>query len=155
MILSLGTWTLLRVSKELWKIYKDKHHHHTEDCAHCGEELKKIPPKKMDLKQALIVATAIGIKPCAGELILLVYCLTTGMLGWGILGVVTMGLGMALVLCGFGIAAILMRRAVLSGFSSFKKGLTIMHYLLRIGGGLGFVGFGWIMLNHDWLRLAH
>lgn len=74
------------------------HHEHGPDCG-CGHNHMPSPASlqgEWSWKKALPVALSVGIRPCTGALLLLVFSLTQGMLWAGIIGTFAMSLGTAL-----------------------------------------------------------
>ncbi|AHG19149.1 nickel transporter [Chania multitudinisentens RB-25] len=71
-------------------------HHHDENC-HCGH---KHLPNANELtggwRNALWVITAIGIRPCSGAILILVFANAIGMFTWGVIAAMSMALGTAL-----------------------------------------------------------
>lgn len=74
------------------------HHHHGEDCS-CGHSHMPDPKQLQGAwswKSALPIALSVGIRPCTGALLLLIFALSQGMIWAGILGTFAMALGTAI-----------------------------------------------------------
>lgn len=79
----------------------DHHHHghtHSSDCG-CGHSHMPAPKDLQGAwswKKALPLAISVGIRPCSGALLLLIFALSQGILWAGILGTFAMALGTAI-----------------------------------------------------------
>ncbi len=107
----IGAYLLWRQIVGLWgsrasssnartHIPHDEHHHHAhgENCA-CGHSHMPAPKDLQgpwSWKKALPIALSVGIRPCTGALLLLVFALSQGMFWAGILGTFAMALGTAI-----------------------------------------------------------
>jgi nickel/cobalt transporter (NicO) family protein len=74
------------------------HHVHGPDCG-CGHSHMPAPEQLQGAwswRQALPVALSVGIRPCSGAILLLIFALSQGMLWAGIVGTFAMALGTAI-----------------------------------------------------------
>ncbi|HYE00958.1 MAG TPA: ABC transporter [Alphaproteobacteria bacterium] len=89
-------------------------HSHAHDRAHGGAG---------DWRGLFGMALAVGIRPCTGGLLVLLFCLANGIFLVGVAANLAMGLGVAISLCLIGFAGIGARRAVLH-FAGERHGHT-------------------------------
>ncbi|KRA50167.1 DUF1007 family protein [Devosia sp. Root635] len=94
----------------------DEHHHHEHDH---GDHLHVVTPQAAggSLREQLSVVLAVGLRPCSGALVVLVFALSQGLLPAGIAAVFLMGAGTAITV------------AVLATIAVTAKGLA-----RRVGG---------------------
>lgn len=88
------------------------HHHHDHD--HDEDMHHAVPATATggDWREQLSVVLAVGLRPCSGALVVLVFALSQGLLLAGMAAVLLMGLGTALTV------------AVLASLAVFAKGMT-------------------------------
>jgi nickel/cobalt transporter (NicO) family protein len=78
--------------------HADHHHQHGPDCG-CGHSHMAAPQDlqgEWSWKKALPLALSIGIRPCSGAILLLIFALSQGMWWAGVLGTFAMALGTAI-----------------------------------------------------------
>ena len=156
LIVLLGLWLLLR------RFLGHGHHHHDHhshdhaghdhehdhehhDHGHDDHHHVVLPTKGRNLREALGMVLAVGLRPCSGALIVLVFSLSQGVLLAGIASVLLMGLGTALtvsVLASLAVGAKALALKVGSGSES--AGRVVAG--IEIFGALLLIGFGAIML---------
>jgi nickel/cobalt exporter len=107
MVAVLGGWLVLR------KIFgwghhhhgNEHHHHHHEGCEHHhhhdhddGHMHHAIAPSALggSWREKLGVVLAVGLRPCSGALVVMVFSLSQGMVAAGVVSVLLMGLGTAI-----------------------------------------------------------
>ncbi len=76
----------------------DTHHNHGPDCS-CGHAHMPTPAQlqgQWSWRKALPLALSIGVRPCSGALLLLIFALNQGLLWAGVLGTFAMALGTAI-----------------------------------------------------------
>lgn len=91
--------------------HHDHEHHHHDHADHMHHAVPATATGG-DWREQLGVVLAVGLRPCSGALVVLVFALSQGLLLAGIASVVLMGLGTALTV------------AVLASLAVFAKGLT-------------------------------
>ena len=81
----------------LWRFGTGSSHHHHDAACGCGH---KHQPDAEDLtggwRNAAWVIAGIGIRPCSGALMILVFANAVGMFSWGVAAVMAMSLGTAI-----------------------------------------------------------
>jgi nickel/cobalt exporter len=100
---------------------RDGHHHHDRpDHVHdatCGH----VSPVEA-WREGGLLSVAVGMIPCSGAVLILVYCLANGLLLSGVLMAAAIALGMAITLSVIGIAAIFGRQRALATAAARGRG---------------------------------
>jgi len=99
-----------------------------------------------DRKGILPLALAVGMVPCPGVVIIMLFSLSLNLLAIGLMMSFTMALGMATTISLAGILSILGQEGLLRGFSRKEKAQNIIQKGLTILGSLLIVCFGGILL---------
>lgn len=132
------------------------HHHHNHShgdgaCAECGH-VHLPDPKLVDeswsLKKAAAIIFAIGIRPCSGALIVLVFALAQGLFWAGIASTFAMSLGTAITVSALAVLAVGSKKLALN----FAGGNAI--WVDRIYLGLAFFGGSAILILGTMLFIA-
>lgn len=131
LIALLGAWLATR--KLIGRGHShDHHHHHHDHGEHCDHHVVRPEQASGDWRAALGVIVSVGLRPCSGALVVMVFALTQDLLAAGIFATLLMGLGTAITV------------AVLASLAVGAKGLAV-----RLGGdGATAVSILW------WLELA-
>ena len=108
-----------------------------EDCDHCGHQ--HLPgPEQLESgwswKRALALSFAVGVRPCSGAILVLVFALTQGLFWAGVFATFAMALGTAITVSALAVVAVVSRdwAAGLAG----GKGLWMdrVYTLVSLGG---------------------
>ncbi len=109
LVILLGLWLIAR---KLFG-FGHSHHHHAHnhdhhDHAHHDDHVHMVTPKQMrgGWREVLGVVLAVGLRPCSGALVVLVFALSQGVLAAGIAAVFIMALGTALTVSALAIVAV-------------------------------------------------
>ncbi len=129
----------------------DGEHHHADDDAHPdhGENHVHVVTADQvrgDWREQLGVVVSVGLRPCSGALVVLVFALSQGLLAAGIAAVFLMGLGTAItvgVLATLAVSAKGLARQMLGTDGTIASGLVWWAELL---GALCVFGFGLLLL---------
>jgi ABC-type nickel/cobalt efflux system permease component RcnA len=99
------------------KGHSHDHHHHDENCG-CGHDHAPSPDMadqaRGSLKAAAAAIFSVGLRPCTGALIVLVFALAQGLFWAGVLSALAMGVGTAITVSALMFLAVGTRRATLS-----------------------------------------
>lgn len=149
LIVVLGAWLLLR------KLMGGGHHHDSpghEGHGHDGHAEADhahhhvvVPSEAGNLREAIGLVLAVGLRPCSGALVVLVFALSQGVLIAGIAAVFLMGLGTALtvsLLASLAVGAKALAMRIGSGGDRAERVVSAMEVL----GALLLLGFGLLML---------
>lgn len=93
-------------------------------------------------KSIIPFAIAVGIIPCTGAVIVLLFSISMGMLGIGIISTLCMALGMATTISLVGVSTILAKKGVTRFFINRTKVSSILQTALSIIGALLIILFG-------------
>ncbi|MEC9346421.1 MAG: nickel/cobalt transporter [Pseudomonadota bacterium] len=155
LIAVLGAWML-------WRVWRgggghDHGHHHDHDGHHHDghdhhhghahmpgpEGLGRAP---LTLRRALPVIAAVGIRPCGGALIVLVFALANGLWLAGAGAVLAMSLGTAATVSVLAVLTLVSRQAALRLASRQSHWPARLETGLRIAGGAALLLFGVVFL---------
>lgn len=116
--------------------HHDGHQHHGDDCGHAHMPTAKDAARVHDLKSALGVIASVGIRPCSGAVIVLVFARVAGLPWAGIAAVAAMSAGTALAVSMLAAFAVTARNLVsrLSWMEGARAGLAAD--LAALAGGL-------------------
>jgi nickel/cobalt exporter len=106
-----------------------------------------------DGKKLTAIILSSGLVPCPGTALILIFCLSQGLPGLGVLAALAMSLGMAVVTVSVSLAAILGKQGLLAVLARGSDGSGVgkrLHQGLEIGGALLIILFGLFMLS-PWL----
>lgn len=125
------------------------HHHHGPDCG-CGHA--HVPPPAsvsgpLDLRKAWTTILAVGLRPCTGALIVLVFALSQGLYAAGIAATVAMALGTGLTVAALTLLAVSARGLALRLTGGRSGTAAVMHQTVEGFGALLVLGFGLLMLG--------
>ncbi|WP_162914707.1 nickel/cobalt transporter [Desertibaculum subflavum] len=95
------------------------------------------------------VALAVGIRPCTGAIVLLLFCLTQGLFVAGMLGTLAMSAGTAITVGLLAVAAVYARGAA-SAIAGDGKAAALLHRGLAVGGWLTVALFGAALFLAAW-----
>jgi ABC-type nickel/cobalt efflux system permease component RcnA len=92
------------------------------------------------------LAAAVGIVPCPGVVIIMLFALSFNLLAIGVMMSFLMALGMAVSISVAGLLSILGQESLLKGFSGKGKAQRLIQNGLKILGSLLMIGFGCVLL---------
>ncbi|MBU1173892.1 MAG: hypothetical protein KKH72_00705, partial [Alphaproteobacteria bacterium] len=142
LIVALGLWLLLR------RLFgRNRHHHHQHEHGHDRHNHHHFvaPEHGQGRAEALGMVLAVGLRPCSGALIVLVFALSQDVLMAGIGAVLLMGLGTALtvsVLASLAVGA----KALALRIGTRAEGARHVVAMLEIFGAVLLIVFGGAML---------
>lgn len=145
LMVAVGLWMLVSALRGRHGCDHGSHH---PDSLHSGggrsaEENAREP--RTSLRQLAAMVLAVGIRPCSGSIILLLFTLSQAMLAVGIAAVFIMALGTALTVSALALFTVLSRKAIL-GMAGATVWENRIHQGLSIAGSLAIVLFGGILL---------
>lgn len=153
LVSGLGLWLCWRAGKKLWQTLKAPRsgmsitrivaadHQHGEHCG-CGHQ--HVPDSAM-LAQAVgwktktAVVLSMGLRPCSGAIMMLLFAKVIGVYAWGVLSAVVMALGTALTVSSMALVVQLSRALALrmsKGGSALRWQTIAVNGLALLGGGL-------------------
>ena len=124
--------------------HHEHHHNHAHDHQHhdeCGCGHAHMPSadevaKARSLWSLALMVLSIGIRPCSGAIILLLFACLIGVVIPGVIATLAMSAGTALTTAALAVLAVTSKNWVLKRMKSSNKALAVTHAALGIGGGL-------------------
>jgi nickel/cobalt transporter (NicO) family protein len=120
------------------------HHPHVHD-AHCTHDHMPAPrelSRDWSLSRALSISFAVGIRPCTGAILALLFANAIGIYWAGVAATFVMAVGTALTVSAIAILAVLSKSAAMSFISGRQTWLQWTSFALRLSGGLLISFFG-------------
>ena len=151
LVTGLGLWLLVR------KLFGFGHHHHHHahnhdqhghehhDHDHHDHAHFVVPTRGQSIREVLGLVLAVGLRPCSGALVVLVFALSQGVLLAGIGAVLLMGLGTALTVSSLAILAVGAKALALKVGSGADRAERVVS-AFEIFGALLLTAFGIVML---------
>jgi nickel/cobalt exporter len=126
--------------------HEDHHYEHThdEDC-HCGHAhlpAARAVKGEWSWTKASSLAFAVGIRPCTGAILALIFANTMGLYWAGVASTLMMALGTAITVSAIAALAVYSKRLALRMAVSERAWLDRLAFGLRIGGGAAIAAFG-------------
>ncbi|WP_020177505.1 hypothetical protein [Methylopila sp. M107] len=156
-VVAVGLWLVWRKGRSFVRALQGRSSHvHGPDCAHGHGVDPRVAEGKIDWRQAGGAVLAIGLRPCTGALVTLVFALAQGVFLAGIAAVFAMAAGTAVTVAGIAALAVAAKATALriasarpGAGAAIVAGLETLAALLILGlgalllGGLLVSGTGW------------
>jgi nickel/cobalt transporter (NicO) family protein len=120
-------------------------HVHDEHCAH-GPEPADLKGKGW-LKRGLTAVIAIGMRPCSGAIIVLVFALSQGVFAIGVAATFAMALGTAITVTAIALLAVWGKGVAVWLSKRPANGATALVYGLEVAAALAIVAFGGLLFT--------
>lgn len=123
--------------------HHDRHHHdhHHGSEAHMHHAVGPVPAGR-SLREQVAVVLAVGLRPCSGALVVLVFALSQGVLAAGIAAVVLMGLGTAITVALLATAAVVGKGFAMRLAGTDSPLAHAVQWWAELVGALAVLGFG-------------
>jgi len=129
--------------------HEHHHHHHAHDadcdCGHAHVPMAKDVSGKWSWGKAFSLAFAVGIRPCTGALLVLVFANALGLYWAGIVSTFVMALGTFITVSCVAALAVYSKQLAERLAARDTKWLGAMATALRFGGGVAILLFGGIL----------
>lgn len=129
--------------------HHEHEHHHDHGpgcgCIHAADPATLKEP--LPLSRAIALILAIGIRPCSGALIVLVFALSQKLFAAGVLSTLVMGLGTGLTVSMLAVFAATSRKTAIRLAGARAGWATGIAKSFEIGGALIILAFGSVMLT--------
>ncbi|HUG62861.1 MAG TPA: nickel/cobalt transporter [Methylomirabilota bacterium] len=122
------------------------HHHHGADCDCAHGPTPEQAAGRLDWRKAWTTVLAVGLRPCTGALIVLVFALSQGLLAAGVAATAAMALGTGLTVATLTLAAV-SARGLASRLSGEGRTGQLVHSGIEAAGALAILAFGVLMLG--------
>ena len=134
----LGLWMLWRILREAWmhRAQNAGHHHHD----HGHGELARVAGAGW--REAALVVLAVGIRPCSGAVIVLLFALAQGLLAAGVLAALAMSVGTAITVSVLAALSVALRRGALSLTAGSNRWQVVAANTLALAGAAVVTLFG-------------
>ena len=134
----LGLWMLWCFLREAWthREHHDGHNHHD----HGHSELVRVAGA--DWREAAVVVLAVGIRPCSGAVIVLLFALVQGLLATGMMAALAMSVGTAITVSVLAALSVALRRGALTLTSKSSSWEGVVTSTLGIAGAVVVTLFG-------------
>ncbi|MFK3932049.1 nickel/cobalt transporter [Pantoea agglomerans] len=115
LVIGLGMMIGYRALRSLWRALRPRpapvfrafkpHHQHDDQCG-CGHA--HLPTSQqmsgnLSVKTQLLVVVSMGLRPCSGAIMMLLFAKVIGVYGWGVISAAVMALGTALTISAIGL----------------------------------------------------
>jgi len=150
----LGLGLIAQSIREIWRQFHPAAHMHDE---HCGHEHMPDAQKVARAKnwgELAIITLSIGIRPCSGAILLLVFACILGAVWSGIAATLAMALGSAIMTAVLALAAVQSKNLALRFFKFSEKDLALTHAALGILGGIIILLMGGFFLLASWQEIG-
>ncbi|WP_416896765.1 MAG: nickel/cobalt transporter [Minwuia sp.] len=117
------------------------HHHH-----HHGPDVAALSSEPLTIRRALPIVAAVGIRPCGGALIVLVFAIANGLYLAGIGATFAMSLGTAATVSALAVLTLTSKKAALRFASRDMKWAGRIETGLKLLGALALIAFGVLFL---------
>ncbi|MBE7732395.1 HoxN/HupN/NixA family nickel/cobalt transporter [Devosia faecipullorum] len=145
LVVLLGLWLVLR---KIFGWGHSHHHHHGHDHDHHEHMHHAVGPGDIrgDWREQLGVVLAVGMRPCSGALVVLVFALSQGVLAAGLVSVLLMALGTAITVAALASLAVAAKglAARIGGANSALAGHVL--WWAELAGAIFVLGFGILLL---------
>ena len=131
--------------------HADNHHHHHHEDGHAWGHAHAPEPAEVKgrdwMRRGLAAIVAVGLRPCSGAILVLVFALAQGLFWLGIVSTFAMGIGTAITVAAIAVFAVAARGAA-ARFAAAKPGPgMIVLRLLETGAAVLIVLFGAALLT--------
>lgn len=135
----LGIWMLWRILREAWahRAQSGGHHHHHD---HGHGELARVAGANW--REAGVVVFAVGIRPCSGAVIVLLFAMAQGLLAAGVLAALAMSVGTAITVSVLAALSVALRRGALTLTAGSNRWQSVAANTLALTGAAVVTLFG-------------
>jgi len=146
LIFAIGAFMLLQKLTGWFKHSHDHHHHHDDEV----EDHVHHHHKAHGRTQGSLLSFVVGMVPCSGSILILVYALANGILLQGLVMTVFIAIGMTITMACLGMLAIEARDRVLHLMDDTKKPYKLLRHTMEIAGPLVIMAAGTVLLSGVW-----
>ncbi len=131
--------------------HADNHYHHHHDDGHAWGHAHAPEPAELKgrdwMRRGLAAIVAVGLRPCSGAILVLVFALAQGLFWLGVVSTFAMGIGTAITVAAIAVFAVAARSAA-ARFAAAKPGPgMILLRLIETGAAVLIVLFGAALLT--------
>jgi len=141
---------IILVIKALQSWKKDHDNANKSECSHLHFEKINQPPGFRNILTTLGIVLSIGLRPCTGAVVVLVFAQALGLYFTGIIAVLTMSLGTGMAVSGLAFFVVSFRSWISRGLSKNFRIWNKTGNLISIMGGVFLLVLGISLLNASW-----
>ena len=144
MISGIGVYLVVQTLRSVLagRDLHDHSHAPAHDHAHDHDHTHVAPVEAPDWRQGVAVVAAVGLRPCAGAVLVLLFALAQGMFFFGVLATAAMSLGTAITVAVLATLASSARNTALKLAGTMDGWLLWTYWGLSLAGGLFLVVLG-------------
>lgn len=142
LIAGFGGYVIYQAARNLSVSHAPRHAGHTADCG-CGHHHGVGAASAGDWKSRAGIILSIGVRPCSGAIMILLFSNALGMVSWGMAAVMTMSLGTGLSIMGLSLAVRVARTRTAALFGGERQ--TWIVPILKIVGGIAIMLFAAVL----------
>jgi nickel/cobalt exporter len=165
MIIGIGVFLLVQTGRSIWLGHDVHEHAHahahgahdhghgthdhghgTHEHAHEHEHTHITPQEAQSWNKGAAVVAAVGLRPCMGAILVLLFALAQGVFFFGVLATAAMSLGTAITVAALAVLASSARNVALRLAGTMDGWLLWTYWGLSIAGGVALVFFGIALL---------
>ncbi len=125
-------------------------HIHGPDCGHVHAPSAKEVDGDWSLKKAMALSLAVGLRPCSGAILVLLFAHSLGIYWAGVISTFVMGLGTFITVAVVATLAVYSKQLAQRFAGHDTKWMNFLNFGLRIGGGSVILLFGISLLFASW-----
>ena len=111
-------------------------------CGHCHMPVPEDFNESRSFRQRLSIIFTVGIRPCSGAILVLLYSNTLGLYAVGIGATLAMALGTAVTVCSVALAAVTSRKLIICLTGGSSLWLKRCYAIITVCAGTGLLVFG-------------
>ncbi|WP_135081907.1 nickel/cobalt transporter [Terasakiella sp. SH-1] len=142
LIALIGLVLMKRAAQAFWKKHKHAHHHHEHghehECSTCGHShapSADMLDQKTSWRDSLAIILSVGIRPCSGSVLVLIFAEIIGLRWAGIASIFAISFGTAITVSSLAVLAVYFRKGALK-LAEQQSGQLVQNLSL----GAAFIG---------------
>ncbi|MCD9479033.1 hypothetical protein GLP38_08320 [Photobacterium phosphoreum] len=153
-MLLLGVIVIYRSLKQAWQLRSaQRHHHHDHDhgddcgCGHKHFANADEINNATSLREYMVIVFSIGIRPCTGAILVLLFANMVGLYWLGVISAILMAVGTALTTSGIALLTLSGKKIVSRYLATNQRQRTMTSIIVKLIGGILLVLLGLLLLN--------
>lgn len=130
-------WSVLKGSRALRggsAAQGQDHHHHDHACGHNHAPDPALLSRKGVFSKAWAIVAAVGIRPCSGAVLVLLFALAHGIFLAGVAATAAMSLGTAATVSALAVITLYSKRLAFAAMGARRRWVDVTYQLLGVGG---------------------
>ena len=151
-MLLLGVIVIYRSLKQAWQLRSAQRHHHHDHGDDCGCGHKHFANadeinNATSLREYMVIVFSIGIRPCTGAILVLLFANMVGLYWLGVISAILMAVGTALTTSGIALLTLSGKKIVSRYLATNQRQRTMTSIIVKLIGGILLVLLGLLLLN--------